>query len=359
MLKPDSPVASALQRVLSSVLSLELPRDYWQRQGAMTALISWELPDGIAIATRWLEEAMAGQTTDGLLCNGGFIDVTSGDLPIMRRFVLSPSCTCYFVAPLLDLYHRSGNQRYLDAAERQTRAARNGPRTSDGFLLMNLVDKEIWIDEVYPVCGPLARLGTMMGRADWVDDAYHQLLVCDQRLADPATGLLRHVWAETPPHFLEPGTWSRGIGWFIGAAVDVLQATPAHREAPELRGRLLRVLRAIASRQASDGLLHDVIDDPNSPLETTGTLLFVYGVVRLFQLGHIAAGDALITAADRGLRAVAAEVEADGRVGKCSLPPGGPGVPLGPMVLGQSLFLLAVATRYTSNDGPRIPRALG
>ncbi|MGC9667612.1 glycoside hydrolase family 88 protein [Planosporangium sp. 12N6] len=67
-----------------------------------------------------------------------------------------------------------------------------GPRTSGGFLCMNAAASEVWIDEVYPVCGALAMWGRIVGRTDWVDEAYHQLLICGRRLIDPATGLARH-----------------------------------------------------------------------------------------------------------------------------------------------------------------------
>jgi hypothetical protein len=67
--------------------------------------------------------------------------------------------------------------------------------------------------------------------------------------------------------------------------------------------------------------------------------MFAYAVGLAVEGGQVP--DRFVPAAVRALDAVAGIVPPDGSIGRTVLPPGGPGVPLGSMVLGQSFFLLA------------------
>jgi unsaturated rhamnogalacturonyl hydrolase len=214
-----------------------------------------------------------------------------------------------------------------------------GPRTSEGFLLMNAAAPEIWIDELYPVCGVLARLGRVRRRPRYTDEAYRHLLLAYRRLLDAEEGLLRHVWLERPNSFPESTFWSRGNGWFLCAAAEVLTEAPDHPDAPATREMLAGVLDAYLRRQDATGFFSDFLDDASTPLEASGTLMFAYAVG--LAAGHGQVPDRFVPAAVRALDAVAGIVAADGSIGRTVLPPGGPGVPLGSMVLGQSFFLLA------------------
>jgi unsaturated rhamnogalacturonyl hydrolase len=333
-----------VQRVLSGVLALDLDADYWERQGAMMALLHSDHPRGEETVRRWLDRAVATQTSDGRLCYGGTTNLSFGafrvmDVAIMKQFVRTASVSAYFANPLVMLYERTGEDRWLTAAERQVEAMLAGPRTSEGFLLMNDAAPEIWIDELYPVCGVLARLGRVRNRPAHTDEAYRHLLLAHRRLVDAGEGLLRHVWLELPNSFPESTFWSRGDGWFLCAAAEVLTVASDHPDAPAVRDMLAGVLDAYLRRQDDSGFFHDFLDDPSTPLEASGTLMFAYAVALAAEHGQVP--DRFLPAAVRALDAVAGIVAADGSIGRTVLPPGGPGVPLGSMVLGQSFFLLA------------------
>jgi unsaturated rhamnogalacturonyl hydrolase len=336
--------AALVDRVASAALGWELEHDYWERQGAMTALLSWEHPDAVATIRRWLDRAVETQTSAGWLCYGATTNLSFGafrvmDSGIMRGFERSASCAAYFAAPLGLLHELTGEHRYLDAAVRQMEAVLAGPRTSEGFLRMNAAAAEVWIDEVYPVCGALAKLGRITGRTEWVDEAYNHLLVAASRLVDPHTGLARHIWCERPDSFPESTFWSRGNGWLLCAAAEVLAEAPEHRHAEQVRGMLADLLASVVAVQDATGFLHDFLDDPLTPLESSGTLMFACAAGMATTLG--VTGEAVTAAGVRALDAVAAIVAADGSIDRVVLPPGGPGVPLSTMPLGTSFFLLA------------------
>lgn len=333
-----------VDRVATAALGWELEHDYWERQGAMTALLSWEYPDALPTVRRWLDRATETQTTDGWLCYGGTTNLSFGafrvmDAGIMRAFERSASCAAYFAAPLGLLHEVTGEPRYLDAAVRQMEAVLAGPRTSEGFLRMNAAAAEVWIDEVYPVCGALAKLGRIAGRAEWVDEAYRHLLIAGRRLVDPHTGLARHVWRERPDSFPESTFWSRGNGWLLLAAAETLAEAPRHRDAGRVRDLLGRLLGAVVAVQDVTGFLHDFLDDPLTPLESSGTLMFAAAAGMATALG-VAEKD-VTDAGLRALDAVAAIVAPDGSIDRVVLPPGGPGVPMSTMPLAMSFFLLA------------------
>jgi unsaturated rhamnogalacturonyl hydrolase len=342
-MRVDNVTDDLVERVFTNALQLDLENDYWERQGCMTALLRWDHPEGVPTVRRWLDRAVATQTSDGRLCYGGTTNYTFGafrvmDTAIMRGFTSTPSVSAYFTYPLAVLHDKTGESRYLEAAERQIEAVLDGPRTSEGFLRMNGQAPEIWIDEVYPVCGALARLGRVLDRPALVDEAYHQILVAARRLIDPSAKLARHIWRERPDSFPESTFWSRGNGWLICATAEVLLEAPDHESAAPAREVLTTLLESMAGLQDRSGFLHDFLDDPSTALEASGTLMFSYAVGVGLELGVVP--NALLEPAVRALDAVAGIVEADGSIGRVVLPPGGPGVPLGKMALGQSFFLL-------------------
>jgi unsaturated rhamnogalacturonyl hydrolase len=95
----------------------------------------------------------------------------------------------------------------------------------------------------------------------------------------------------------------------------------------------------MAHLQDRSGFFHDFLDDPTTALEASGTLMFAYAAALAAESSAVP--DRFVAPAVRALDAVAGIVEADGSIGRIVLPPGGPGVPLGTMALGQSFLLLA------------------
>jgi hypothetical protein len=84
-----------VDRVATAALGWELDHDYWERQGAMTALLSWGHPDALPVVSRWLDRAVETQTSEGWLCYGATTNLSFGtfrvmDAGIMRGFLDNP-----------------------------------------------------------------------------------------------------------------------------------------------------------------------------------------------------------------------------------------------------------------------------
>ena len=56
-----------VNQVATAALGWDIEYDYWERQGAMTALLSWEHPEALSTVRRWLDRAVETQTSEGWL----------------------------------------------------------------------------------------------------------------------------------------------------------------------------------------------------------------------------------------------------------------------------------------------------
>ena len=193
---------------------------------------------------------------------------------------------------LLFLYEQTGEARYLTAAVAvaDTLLA-DYPRTAEGgFWHKDIYPQQMWLDGIY-MAGPfLARLGALTGEPRYGDTAAQQALLLASHAQDPATGLLRHawdasgaaVWAEAETG-LAPVVWSRGMGWYAMALVDILQALPAdHPGRDALLDVFQRAAAGLAAAQdPASGLWFQVLDQPTLPgnwIETSGSAMIVYAL---------------------------------------------------------------------------------
>ena len=82
--------------------------------------------------------------------------------------------------------------------------------------------------------------------------------------------------------------WGRGNGWVFVSVSDILENAPENTKG---YGELLSLYREFAdgllARQDGDGLLHQVLDRPDSYAETSCTAMFIIGICRGLRNGWI------------------------------------------------------------------------
>lgn len=328
-----------VRRVTDFMLANHDERDCWMKAPAITAILQSGTPADVAAVDAWLQRAVQTQRSDG---NLAYADAVQGlSAGHIRSFTPIASLTSSLGYPLLLRYRQTQAPETLEAARRQYEALRDAPRTKDGGIWARAEGPELWIDFVY-LMGPfLALYGQLANKPEAIDDAFHQYRVHVAHLVDPAKKLARHAWCESPDHFPQSTFWSRGNGWLVCASVDLLELVPEHRDAGFVRQTCVDALRAIAAYQDASGYFCHVLDNPRSNLEASGGLMFAYAVAKAARLGLDV--EALMPAAQKAFRAVAAGVQPSGKVPGVAVPPGGPGVPFDWAPFGQGFFLLAAA----------------
>jgi unsaturated rhamnogalacturonyl hydrolase len=162
-------------------------------------------------------------------------------------------------------------------------------RIADGTLARRRPQPEsLWADDLYMSVPALAQMGALTGERAWFDEAARQVLQFHQHLWDPQAGLYahgRHLNQPLNPEFY----WARANGWAMMATIELLEVLP--HDHPE-RERLLELLRAqirsIAKLQSGSGLWHQMLDKPDSYLETSASAIFVFCIARAIDRGYIA-----------------------------------------------------------------------
>jgi rhamnogalacturonyl hydrolase YesR len=169
-----------------------------------------------------------------------------------------------------------GGEAYARAAEwtgdAQIREAVQGllewirvkaPRNSGGVLYHTLRTPEMWSDGFN--CAPpfLAAMG-------YYDEALAQIEGYRKRLWNADKKLLAHIWDDGAQQFRDKAFWGVGNGWAAAGLARVIRRLP--RERQDDRARLAAFVKDIVDGclafQRSDGLFHNVVDQPGTFVET-------------------------------------------------------------------------------------------
>jgi len=209
---------------------------------------------------------------------------------------------------------------------------RRGPRAADGTLFHT--GQTIWSDSFNTSPPFLAMAGQY-------DEAIKQINGHRQRLWDPRRKLLAHIWDEAAQRLTGPDAWGGGQGWAAGGIARVIRALPEERKADkqQLAGFLKDLLDGCLVHQRPDGLFHNVVDNPQSFVETNLAQMLAYSIYESIHGGWLDAG--LLPAADKMRAAARAKVDKYGFVqGVCGAPNfSAPGI----SPEGQAFFLMMEA----------------
>jgi rhamnogalacturonyl hydrolase YesR len=216
------------------------------------------------------------------------------------------------------LLDREGDTKYRAAIEQLAKTLEDHPRTSDGALWHKLrYPHQLWLDGVYMGMPFLAGVGVMQGDREKLAEAVNEFSVARSRLRDEKTGLYYHAWDEAkqqewadPDSGRSPHFWSRGLGWYAMALVDILDVIPA--EETELREPLLEIIEELADSltavQDETGTWYQVMDMPDAPgnyRESSGTAMFTYFLAKAINQGYLP--DTYSDAAEKAYRGLVGE----------------------------------------------------
>lgn len=157
-----------------------------------------------------------------------------------------------------------------------------------------------WVDDIYMITALQGAAYRATGDTKYLDRAALQTTVYLNVLQQP-NGLFHH--AENAPFF-----WGRGNGWYAAGMAELLRLLPAShpQQAPILQG-YRRMMDALLPLQAEQGLWRQLLDRPNSWLETSGSAMFCFAFVVGVQQGWLPA-DRFAPAARKAWLALAAQL---------------------------------------------------
>lgn len=202
---------------------------------------------------------------------------------------------------LFYLYSTTNDKKYLTAIQLLRQQLAEQPRTSEGgFWHKKIYPNQMWLDGLYMGEPFYARYTNEFEGGENLDDVAKQFELIQKHSLDKKTGLLYHGWDESKAMAwanketgTSPNFWSRSLGWYAMALVDVLDYFPKdHPKQPELLGYLNQLAVALAKFQDESGMWFQVTDKggmEGNYLESTGTSMFAYALAKGANKGYLPA----------------------------------------------------------------------
>lgn len=194
------------------------------------------------------------------------------------------------------------------------------PRVQEGGLqhiTYNSVNPgQMWDDTLMMSVLPLAKIGLVLGRPEYVEEAKFQFLTHIQYLMDSKTGLWFHGWTFEGNHNFADALWARGNSWATIAIPEFIDMLDLKKGDP-IREHLLSTLRrqAAALKQMQDeksGMWHTLLDDPSSYVEASATAGFAYGLLKAVRLRYL--DESYADVAESAVKAVVENISDDGEL---------------------------------------------
>jgi len=220
-------------------------------------------------------------------------------------------------ASVIEIMRLDPQERYLKYIDRAaTHILTRQSRLEDGTLVRTFPRKyTLWADDLYMANSFLCRMGKVTERS-WqtvgIDDATRQVINFHKYLFDQEMGLMYHNWYSDTG---KPGVafWGRANGWAVLAQVELLDQLPAdYPQRDTLLALFRRHIDGIIPYQDSTGLWHQLLDKPDSFLETSCTAMFTYAIARAVNQGYLE--PSYKSFALKGWQGVLTKIRPDGQV---------------------------------------------
>ncbi len=201
---------------------------------------------------------------------------------------------------LFFLYEKTGEEKYKLALDHVRTQLDTMPRTKEGsFWHKDIYPNQVWLDGLYMAEPFYMRYETAFRKMEKCSDVIHQFKNVEKHMKDPKTGLYFHgydesremYWAD-PETGCSPNFWLRSLGWFSLALTETAQACneALYYEKRYLIGLLEDLVDSLIPFQDECGMFYQVPDKKDAEgnyLETSGTALIAYAILKAVRLGFI------------------------------------------------------------------------
>jgi len=188
------------------------------------------------------------------------------------------------------------------------------PKTRDGVIFHFNIKNQVWVDAYYMAPPFLCKYGD-------VDEALRQIWGFKKYLYDENKKMLSHIWDDDLNNFARKDFWGVGNGWAAAGLTRVIRMLPDDREKDkrELIAYLKDLLDGCLAWQREDGLFHDVLDNPDSFVETNVGQMLAYAIYRGVKAGYL--DESYLHYADKAREAAYSKVDRYGFVRDvCGMP---------------------------------------
>ena len=268
-------------------------------------------------------------------------------LPGKNVNTMTPILTLEYLGEYLN------NKEYLDIAREWTKWLFEGglPRTEEGGFQHRTTDDvnegELWDDTLMMSVLPLANMGRIDNRSEYIEESEYQLLLHINELADPVTGLWYHGFTYKGRHHFAGAFWGRGNSWATIALPlfeEIIKLKPSLRH--YVSTILTRQVEAIEKLQDKSGFWHTLLDHEDSYLESSCTAGFGYGILLGIRLGLL--DEKYKEVARKALPAILGAIDGNGVLEQCSYGTAMGresldwyrNIPIHPMPYGQAMAML-------------------
>jgi unsaturated rhamnogalacturonyl hydrolase len=256
------------------------------------------------------------------------------------------------------VYQRTRNITYLpwletwaEWAMHDLRRTRYGGMQHVTYLTDN--HQQLWDDTLMMTVLPLAKIGKLLGRPEYVAEAKRQVLIHIKYLFDPRTGLFFHGWTfEDGGHNFASARWARGNSWLTIVIPELLELLDLDPNDP-IRVHLIDTLEAqcdaLQKLQDPSGYWRTLLDhtDEGSYVEASATAGFAFGILKAQRKRLI--GNEYGDVAARAIQAVLGAIDPQGELQNTSFGTGMGDcldfyrrIPVTAMPYGQAMAIMAL-----------------
>jgi unsaturated rhamnogalacturonyl hydrolase len=254
------------------------------------------------------------------------------------------------------VYEKTGNPTYLPWLDAWAEWAMHDlPRSRYGGMqhITYLTDnyQQLWDDTLMMTVMPLAKIGKLLNRPQYIAEAKKQFLTHIKYLFDTKTGLWFHGWTfEDGGHNFANARWARGNSWVTIVIPEIIELLDLESTDP-IRLHLIETLdaqvEALQRFQSESGAWHTLLDHPDSYLEASATAGFAYGILKAVRKRYISAD--YLPVAEKAIAAVLKDVDPKGELLNTSFGTGMgdslqfyKDIPLTSMPYGQAMAIMAL-----------------
>ncbi|NWJ50677.1 MAG: glycoside hydrolase family 88 protein [Bacteroidetes bacterium] len=201
---------------------------------------------------------------------------------------------------VLTLWKQTKEEKYKKAAFLLKEQLNKHPRTNEGgFWHKKRYPYQMWLDGLYMGDPFYAQFSKLFDQPQNFDDVANQIIWVNNHTRDPKTGLLYHAWDESKQQRwadkttgCSPNFWSRAMGWYMMAIVDVLDYLP--KDHPK-RDQIIKIFKEttdalIKVQDKKSGVWYQIPDQgtrSGNYLEASASCMFVYSIEKAINNGYL------------------------------------------------------------------------